>query len=491
MRKNLYDPYKTSDFFTDTIKNIYNDIEQSRPAYPSNGFSSNAVLKHRETSNHGYRKYNDTVQQRNVYTSDKSVESKPFRLATGLPDKPHILNIPINNSSNALPASPEKKYGIKTLLHSKNKAVYPFNKTLTKEYSISDETVHNIEVSKQTIQNICDSERDSTKTEDITPPIFVERDIVLPMTDDKRLVYEDIEDVNNNVNDDVNDVNDDVNDDIVSNNLIIESNQNDSLNYNLQQNSFNSDRNDIKKQDPIIGNMDNLENEKLAVNETDQSSDNGVDEQHIMQTQPLVELVDHSPRVIIKKQIEIPKDDDSSDNTNETNLQSQLLMSRRNMESLMVTQSTLSSLNTDWPELCIDDINTSLKVIGDLPPNRKLRIVNNTHISEEASYVPSLTRYGAGQSRDKIFSFLEHMFAELERNVVLILGEIRTGVNVDNNVCKIRGLICKLAVFLHKYENMRSVYKSDSSMYAQLGNNRDKFHVFMDNFFRDVTIPSK
>src|SRR5690606_18641317 len=143
----------------------------------------------------------------------------------------------------------------------------------------------------------------------------------------------------------------------------------------------------------------------------------------------------------------------------------------------------------EFPALTIDDINTSLKVVGSLIPGRKLKVINNTHLADETSYVPSVTRFSAGQGRDKIFGYLEHMYSELVRNINLILIEIRTNVNVNKNVGILRGIICKLAVFLHKYENMRKAYESDSSMYARLGNNRDKYHIFLDDFFRDVTVP--
>jgi len=173
----------------------------------------------------------------------------------------------------------------------------------------------------------------------------------------------------------------------------------------------------------------------------------------------------------------------SEDSMRET--QSQLILSRRNLD--IPNKCDIGSV-IEFPALTIDDINTSLKVVGSLIPGRKLKVINNTHLADDTSYVPSVTRFSAGQGRDKIFGYLEHMYSELVRNINLILLEIRTNVNVNKNVGILRGIICKLAVFLHKYENMRKAYESDSSMYARLGNNRDKFHIFLDDFFRDVTV---
>ena len=142
-----------------------------------------------------------------------------------------------------------------------------------------------------------------------------------------------------------------------------------------------------------------------------------------------------------------------------------------------------------WPELSIDLIGTSFKVIGDLPVGAKLKIVNDTHLAEDNGYMPSFTRYSAGQGRDKIISFLDHLFTETENHIRFVLESIRTGKNVDTNISVLRGLISKINIFLHRYENMRGVYKSDSSAFARLGIIRDKFFTFLDTFFRDMAIP--
>jgi len=143
-----------------------------------------------------------------------------------------------------------------------------------------------------------------------------------------------------------------------------------------------------------------------------------------------------------------------------------------------------------WPPLTIDMISTSLKVIGDLSPGNKLKIVDNrTHLSVDTSYLQLISRYSDEQGRDKIISFLNHLFVEVERNINIILEEIRNNYDVDNKVCVLEGLICKLAVLLHNYENIRFVYKTDTTTYAKLGVNREKFSKFLSNLFRDLAIP--
>jgi hypothetical protein len=158
---------------------------------------------------------------------------------------------------------------------------------------------------------------------------------------------------------------------------------------------------------------------------------------------------------------------------------------------MCIKSNQLETINVEFPKLSLDDISVSLKVVGDLPTydmQTKLVVVNSTHLAIDTSMFQAISRYGAGQGRELIFNFLEHMYSELMNNINVLLSDIDAGIQIDENILIIRGIICKLAVFLHKYENMRSVYKSDSSMFAKLGNNRDKFHSLMTNFFRKVIL---
>ncbi|AYV85435.1 MAG: hypothetical protein Satyrvirus16_11 [Satyrvirus sp.] len=147
--------------------------------------------------------------------------------------------------------------------------------------------------------------------------------------------------------------------------------------------------------------------------------------------------------------------------------------------------------NSEWTPLTIDLIGISLKVVGDLPINAKLKIVNNCYLAEDNSYIGSISRYSSGQSRDKIISFLDHLFSETERNIWEILGDIRTGKNVNKNISILQGTVSKIHIFVHRYEYMRNVYKTDSGAFARLGIIRDKFHTFLNTLFRDVTLPEK
>lgn len=142
----------------------------------------------------------------------------------------------------------------------------------------------------------------------------------------------------------------------------------------------------------------------------------------------------------------------------------------------------------DFPELNIDMIGTSYKVMGDLPANTKMKIIDNTHLAEDSGYLSSLSRYSNGQNRDKIINFLDHLYHETVRNLWKLLADIRAGIEIDTNVSVLQGLLGKINVFLHRYENMRNVYKSDSSAFARLGIIRDKYYTFLNTLYRDMVI---
>lgn len=154
--------------------------------------------------------------------------------------------------------------------------------------------------------------------------------------------------------------------------------------------------------------------------------------------------------------------------------------------SLQRTESKLSPTIPDAQTLTLDDINTSLKVIGDLKEGSKLKIVNGRHLAEDNSYINAVSRFTTEQNRDRIIIFLENMYSEVNRNIKILLTEIREKINIDNNIYMLQGLIYKISVFLHNYEKMRSVYKSDSHTYSQLGLTRDKYFMFLNGFFRDI-----
>lgn len=142
----------------------------------------------------------------------------------------------------------------------------------------------------------------------------------------------------------------------------------------------------------------------------------------------------------------------------------------------------------NWPTLTVDDINISFKVVGDLQNNTKLKIIDNKYLAADDSYLLPIVRYNSGQSRKQISSFLQHLFVQTKNNAYDVLAKIRNKTDIDININILSGLLYKLSIFLHRYENMREVYKSDTSIYAILGGIRDNFFSFLSTFYRQMIL---
>jgi len=142
-----------------------------------------------------------------------------------------------------------------------------------------------------------------------------------------------------------------------------------------------------------------------------------------------------------------------------------------------------------WPDLTIENINTTFKVVGDLKEGAKLKIVYNQYLAEDTAYIPSLSRWNNDQSREKLMSFFNHLFKDTKRVVMALVQDIRNAVDVDNNVSTLENLVSYMIIFLHRYEVMRNVYRSDSGTFARLGVIRNDFFIFRASLFRDLSIP--
>lgn len=143
----------------------------------------------------------------------------------------------------------------------------------------------------------------------------------------------------------------------------------------------------------------------------------------------------------------------------------------------------------EWPILTVDDISVSFKVVGELPPNTKLKIVDGKNLAIDNSYIKAYTRYVHGQNRYMIISFLRHLLNETKRNSYILLNNAKNNVDVDTNINNLVCLIRKLDVFLHKFDKMREVYVYDSNVHAILGTIRDNFFTFQFTFYKDMIMP--
>lgn len=131
-----------------------------------------------------------------------------------------------------------------------------------------------------------------------------------------------------------------------------------------------------------------------------------------------------------------------------------------------------------WPELSIDDINTSLKVVINLQPGYKLKIVGEKYLAPDDSYFYMMRYYVNGGSRDTIISFLDHMTEHTKNHLQKLIREIKTDFKNENNYNNIgilNDLVQNLSTFMHNYEKIKEVYKKDTTCCARLDNIYKKF----------------
>ncbi len=120
-----------------------------------------------------------------------------------------------------------------------------------------------------------------------------------------------------------------------------------------------------------------------------------------------------------------------------------------------------------FPELTLENINTTFKVIGDLKEGSKLKLVNDRYLAEDNTFMPSLSRYSQGQGREKIMSFLSHLFDETKRIIGKLIDDISKKSEVDTNISELDGVIYNMSIFLHRYDIMRAVYRNDTGTHAK------------------------
>lgn len=130
----------------------------------------------------------------------------------------------------------------------------------------------------------------------------------------------------------------------------------------------------------------------------------------------------------------------------------------------------------EWNELTIDDINTSLKVITELQPGYKLKIINKSYLAPDNSYTYLCRSYWNGADRNTIINFLEYLFDQISLQINKLITNIKT--DSKNNYKKIgtlNDMIHNLSTFIHNYNKIKYVYKSDTSCCSRLDNIYKKY----------------
>ena len=138
------------------------------------------------------------------------------------------------------------------------------------------------------------------------------------------------------------------------------------------------------------------------------------------------------------------------------------------------------------PVLTIDDINTSFKVVSDLSANIKLKVIDNKRLATDDSYVYIFRSVDNGQGREAIINFLELMEKETKQHINKLLAEVKKQINVSNNIATINNIMHNMAVFMHNYHKIKTVYQADSTSCARLDNIYQNYINLESGIFRDI-----
>jgi len=451
--------------------------------------------------------------------------------------------IDMNQNKNS-----EKKYGIKKLLSTQSKIIYPFNKMdqiVDKTSSscskhLSENTTNPLVMLRNEVSSIALSPREqpSLLSKDKVFPLAKPMEIALPpreqpsllskdkvvvVSDQMNIDYQHSQSLNSVKKSDTSSVNDKL-----ENNMVITENK--SIQEQLPKDEPNKNTSNCSNCSNIEKKMDQfieqegltvkesfIETEKIEKTETQNTSRS---EPNYLQFKPFEQNNRGTALEILSdiessmasgkniKKIDIKNDDNTIVNMNskkesETNMNDNKPVTEEEPKNSPVISKDLDTAETihleeklneskekdEWPELSIEDINTTFKVIGDLRDGAKLKIVENRYLAEDTAYFTSVTRYSSGQSREKTMSFLSHLFNETKRNTEQLLVDIRNNIDVDTRVSELENVISNMMVFMHKYDVMRNVYKSDTGAHAKLGVIRNKFYTFRGSLFRDLAIP--
>ena len=150
------------------------------------------------------------------------------------------------------------------------------------------------------------------------------------------------------------------------------------------------------------------------------------------------------------------------------------LISHSKVEPIVITQQSqqqseqqppqhpqVKSQSEQWPELSIDDINTSFLSLVNLQPNYKLKVLDRKNLVIDDSYLYMFRSEKNGQSRNAIISFLEHLLAQTEIMANKLVKE-------KSPVCILSNLIHNMSTFIHHFDKLKKIYLKDNTICVKL-----------------------
>lgn len=141
--------------------------------------------------------------------------------------------------------------------------------------------------------------------------------------------------------------------------------------------------------------------------------------------------------------------------------------------------------NSIFPDLNVDSINASLKVMGNLQKGFKLMLKDNDSCLgvDQSNYM-----FSRKYKREDIELFLLHLENQISKVLNQLLTDIQKGVDMDNNISALDEMLHNLAVANHNYDSISSVYQADTLAYSKFMTIKNKFTTLWKNFIRKMAL---
>ena len=126
-----------------------------------------------------------------------------------------------------------------------------------------------------------------------------------------------------------------------------------------------------------------------------------------------------------------------------------------------------SNNQSSWPDLTIDDINTSFKTIVNLQPGYKLKIIDKKNLVIDDSYFYMLRSEKNGQSRNVIINFLDHLLKQTIQNINKMISDAQENITLNNSYI-LSNLMHNMSTFIHHFDKIKKIYKTDNTACVKL-----------------------
>lgn len=185
------------------------------------------------------------------------------------------------------------------------------------------------------------------------------------------------------------------------------------------------------------------------------------------------------------------KNIDSNQNTIEmSDTQMKMTQTMQSLSEIIPKDPLLSNkkLTSIFPDLNVDNINASLKVMGNLQKGFKLMLKDNDRCLgvDQSNYL-----FSRKYKREDIELFLLHLENQISKVLNNLLTDIQKGIDIDNNISSLGEMLHNLAVANHNYDSISSVYQTDTLAYSKFTTIKNKFATLWVNFIRKMALIQK